>query len=115
MSAPHPEFVESEAAQRLAPGVRRYLVTVEQGRLSLPAGTLLEEVRRFEDWQHPACIDAQTRILVAELRILQGPRAGESVLVDLEAGWDGQEPFPGSRPTWLTPVLTHRSSAFATR
>ena len=88
---------------------RRFVVTATQVGRDLQAGTVLEEVRRFEEWQHPACIDSPLRTLVAEMRVIDGPLVGpvgvgSVVRIELETGWEEQEPFPGSRPTWLQSI-----------
>lgn len=78
-----------------------YIVTVEQAASNLPVGTVLGEIRRFEEWDHPACIDGQIRSILGKFLVGSGPRAGQTVTISLESGWEGQEPFPSSRPNWI--------------
>lgn len=79
---------------------RRYVVTIDRGARFLPMGTLLEELRRFEGWDHHGCIDP-IRSVVAEMLVLDGPRAGETVEVVLQSGYEYDPPFPFSGPDWL--------------
>jgi hypothetical protein len=79
---------------------RRYLVTGNTETCGLSVGDMLVEIRRFEGWDHQGCIDS-VRSIMAEMRILIGPRAGESVEITLESGYEYDPPFPSSRPTWL--------------
>ncbi len=79
---------------------RRYVVTLDRGDQSLPVGTQLLEVRRFEGWDHHGCIPS-IRSVVAEMLVVDGPRAGDTVEVVLQSGYEYDPPFPFSGPAWL--------------
>lgn len=92
----------------------RYRVAAAHNPLGLPVGTLLLEIRRYEGWDHHGCIPS-VRTLVAELRVLAGPRAGETTEAVIEQGygagptWSGLEAWleevGAPRPTGLRPSL----------
>jgi hypothetical protein len=79
----------------------RHLVVGEPNPPGLAIGTLLEERRRFEGWDHQGCIDS-VRSVVGEMNIVDGPRAGEVVEVALESSYEYDPPF--WRATYLLAV-----------
>jgi hypothetical protein len=81
----------------------RRVVVGEPNPPGLATGTLLEERRRFEDWNHHGCIDS-VRSVVGEMNIVNGPRAGEVVEVTLESSYEYDPPF--WRATYLVAVAS---------
>jgi hypothetical protein len=79
----------------------RYVISTDRGRRHLAVGTILEEVRRFDGWDHQGCIPS-IRSTVAVLKVLTGPRAGETVEFVLESAY-GDDP-PIWEATWLEAV-----------
>jgi hypothetical protein len=82
---------------------RRFVVTDDRGRGRLSADTLLEEVGRFEAREHHGCIDS-IRSVVADLRVLEGERAGELIRVVLSAAYSCESAPRDWRPGWLPEV-----------
>ena len=67
----------------------------------LPTGTLLQEISRFEGWDHQGCIPS-IRSIVAEMRVIDSPRAGEVVQITLESGYENDPPF--WKATWVAEI-----------
>ena len=82
-------------------GGRMFVVTQDRGDRHLPPGTRLREERTFEAWDHQGSIES-IRTVVADMRVLDGERAGEVVQVALESGRPGEEPI--WRADWLAKV-----------
>ena len=79
----------------------RYIVDLDrEDRRVLPKGTNLEGVRRFERFDNSSCVGS-FRELVAELRVLNGNRAGELIEVTVESGYDDGPPIWSGLPDWL--------------
>jgi hypothetical protein len=68
----------------------------------LAPGTVVEEIRRLERWDHQGCIES-VFFSVAEMRVVGGSRAGEIVEVILGAGWEHEYDPRGTTPAWLAP------------
>ena len=69
------------------------LVTRGQNPVSLPVGTRLQAVRRYEGWNLLAGCVAD-KVVMAVARVLDGPRRGELVHLESESEfWDAA--------TWL--------------
>lgn len=81
----------------------RYVVSGLDNRLRLPVGTILEEERRFEGWDHHGCIDS-IRSVVAIMRIRSGPRTDEAIEVVLQSGYEYDPPFASAVVHWLNPL-----------
>jgi len=69
----------------------------------LAPGTVVEEVRRFERWNHPGCIESSF-FITAEMRVAGGSREGETVEVILGGGWEHEYNGRATSPTWLERV-----------
>jgi hypothetical protein len=93
-------FVEDQIASA---GVRRRFAVLDAPNdpRRLPMGTLLEEARRFEAWDNHGCIDP-IRSIVAEMRVMDGPRVGEVVQITLESGYEYDPPFWTA--TWVAEI-----------
>ena len=78
----------------------RYVVSEPDNQPNLPVGTILEEERRFEGWDHHGCIDSM-RSVVAVMRILSGPRTDEALEVVLQTGYEYDPPFEFTVARWL--------------
>jgi len=96
-------------ASNASGGGRPWWVVVSSGEPSHPfdghaplaPGTVVEEVRRFERWDHQGCVESSF-FVVAEMRVVGGPRAGEVVEVFLGAGWEHEFDASAAAPEWLS-------------